>query len=156
MMKMFDLKRLVLLGAAAVLLPAASASADDKTNYITAREITAMVPCTATFANRLSEYSGSFTNADGKRFVLGDPRGECRFFLERMRLDVERGLVHGVRSETVRDGGRRKLHPRRRAGDARSRGVRETGRRQCRRPVRVPSRVPTATSRPWLRRPPLR
>jgi hypothetical protein len=69
-------KRLVMLGTAAGMFSAASASADDKTNYITAREITAMTPCTAMFAKRLSEYSGSFTNADRKRFVLGDARGE--------------------------------------------------------------------------------
>ena len=52
------------------------AHADDKTNFITAKEITAMAPCTATFAKRLSEFSGSFTNVDGKGFVLGSDRGE--------------------------------------------------------------------------------
>src|SRR5580765_2959375 len=55
MNKMF--KRLVLLGTAAGMFSAASVGADDKTNYITAREITAMTPCTATFAKRFSEYS---------------------------------------------------------------------------------------------------
>src|SRR5437899_6420533 len=68
--------KLVLLSTAAGMITSASASANEKTNYITSREITVMIPCTATFAKRLSEYSGSFTNADGKRFVLGDPRGE--------------------------------------------------------------------------------
>ncbi len=71
----FRLTRLALLGAI-VFLCTAAAHADDQTNYITAREITAMAPGTATFAKRLSEYSGSFTNADGKSFVLGSNRGE--------------------------------------------------------------------------------
>ena len=72
------LTRLAWLGIIAGLLAAASANADDQTNlsYITTKQITAMAPCTATFAKRLSEYSGSFTNADGKRFTLGDARGE--------------------------------------------------------------------------------
>jgi hypothetical protein len=46
--------------------------------YRTAKEITAMPPRTATFAKRLSEYSGSFTDANGKGFVVGDIRGEQR------------------------------------------------------------------------------
>ena len=72
---MFDLVGLALFGTAGVFL-AAPTPAAAQTNYMTAREITAMAPCTATFAKRLSEYSGSFTNAEGKRFVLGDSRGE--------------------------------------------------------------------------------
>src|ERR1043166_237251 len=35
-----------------------------------------MAPCHVTFSKRLSEYSGLFTNANGKAFVLGDIRGE--------------------------------------------------------------------------------
>src|ERR1041385_4970007 len=67
-------KRLALI--ASIGLFVAAARADDKTNYITAREITAMAPVTATFAKRLSEFSGSFTNAEGRSFILGDIRGE--------------------------------------------------------------------------------
>lgn len=48
----------------------------DGLTYRTAKEITAMTPCTVTFAKRLSEFSGSFTNANGTAFVLGDIRGE--------------------------------------------------------------------------------
>ena len=45
-----------------------------------------------------------------------------------MRLDVERDLVHGWRSEAVRDGGRTgKLHPRRHVRDDRYRGHAKRG-----------------------------
>ncbi len=64
------------LAFVAGLFVAVSAHADDKINYITVKEITAMPPCTVMFAKRLSEFSGSFTNASGKAFVLGDIRGE--------------------------------------------------------------------------------
>ena len=72
----FDRTKLALLATSAGILAAASAHADDKTNYITVKEITAMPPRTVTFAKRLSEFSGFFTNATGKAFVLGDIRGE--------------------------------------------------------------------------------
>jgi hypothetical protein len=57
---------------------AATAKADRKTlgTYVTVKEVEAMPPCTATFAKRLSGYSGSFTDQDGNEFVLGDIRGE--------------------------------------------------------------------------------
>src|ERR1043165_694909 len=54
----------------------ASTNAGDKTRYSTSAEIAAMVPRTAMFVKRLSEFSGSFTTADGRGFVLGDPVGE--------------------------------------------------------------------------------
>ena len=72
----FDLTKLAFLATIAGIFAAASAHADDKTNYITVKEITAMPPCTVTFAKRLSEFSGFFTNANGKAIVLGDIRGE--------------------------------------------------------------------------------
>src|SRR5258705_11780583 len=71
-----DLTKLAFLATIAGIFAAASVHADDKTNYITVKEITAMPPCTVTVAKRLSEFSGSFTNANGKAFVLGDIRGE--------------------------------------------------------------------------------
>jgi hypothetical protein len=73
----FDRIKLAFLGAIVCISAAASANAQGQTNlsYVTAKEITAMAPCTAIFAKRLSEYSGSFTNAEGKRFVLGDEHG---------------------------------------------------------------------------------
>jgi hypothetical protein len=55
---------------------AASTNANDKTRYVTSAEIAAMAPRTAMFVKRLSEFSGSFTTADGKSFVLGDAAGE--------------------------------------------------------------------------------
>src|ERR1041385_8045945 len=73
---MKQLTKLAFLATLAGIFAAASARADDKTNYITVKEITAMPPCTVTFAKRLSEFSGFFTNANGKAFVLGDIRGE--------------------------------------------------------------------------------
>jgi hypothetical protein len=75
MKKLFDIARLSFFSAIAVVFLAASAGAADKTNYITAPEITSMAPCTATFARRLSEFSGFFTNAEGKAFILGDIAG---------------------------------------------------------------------------------
>jgi hypothetical protein len=54
---------------------AAAAHGADKTNFITLKEIGAMSPRTVTFAQRLDEFSGSFTNAAGA-FVLGDIRGD--------------------------------------------------------------------------------
>ena len=57
-------------------LSATPAHADDKTNYFTVKEIMAMPSCTVTFAKRTSEFSGAFTNADGRAFVLGDIRSE--------------------------------------------------------------------------------
>src|SRR6185436_20667287 len=71
-----NLTKLAFLAIVACIFEAASAHAGDKTNYITAKEITAMAPCTVTFAKRLSEFSAFFTNAIGKAFVLGDIRGE--------------------------------------------------------------------------------
>ena len=71
-----DLTKLAFLATIAGIFTAAAAHADDKTNYITVKEIRAMAPCTVTFAKRLSEFSGFFTNATGKAFVLGDIRGE--------------------------------------------------------------------------------
>ncbi len=68
--------KLAALALLAGLFAAAPARAEDKTSYVTAREITAMAPCTVTFAKRLSEFSGRFTNATGRAFVLGDIRGE--------------------------------------------------------------------------------
>jgi hypothetical protein len=44
--------------------------------YVTTQEIKEIAPCTATLSKRISEYSCAFTTADGKAFVLGDPRGE--------------------------------------------------------------------------------
>ena len=76
MKNILDLAKLAFLAAIAGIFGATSAHADDKTNYVTVKEITAMPPCTATFAKRLSEFSGFFTNANGKAFVLGDIRGE--------------------------------------------------------------------------------
>ena len=61
---------------ASIALFVAAARADGKTNYITVKEVTAMAPVTATFAKRLSSVSGSFTNAEGRSFILGDIRGE--------------------------------------------------------------------------------
>jgi hypothetical protein len=72
----FDLTKLAFLAIIAGIFAASSVHADDKTNYITVKEITAMPPCTVTFAKRLSEFSGFFTNASGRAFVLGDIRGE--------------------------------------------------------------------------------
>jgi len=62
----------------ACIFAAASTNAADKTNpsYITAKEITAMTPCTGKLAKRLSEFSCSFTTVDGSGFVLGDATGE--------------------------------------------------------------------------------
>jgi hypothetical protein len=62
----------------ATMPAAAAARTDDKATpqYVTTEQVKAMPPCTATFARRLSDYSGSFTTADGKQFVLGDIRGE--------------------------------------------------------------------------------
>src|SRR5438034_2750526 len=71
-----DLTKLAFLATIAGIFASASVHADDKTNYITAKEITAMPPCTVTFAKRLSEFSGSFTNTNGPAFFLGDIRGE--------------------------------------------------------------------------------
>jgi hypothetical protein len=71
-----DLTKLAFLATIAGIFAAASTHADDKTNYITAKEITAMPPCTVTFAKRLSEFSGFFTSANGRTFVLGNIRGE--------------------------------------------------------------------------------
>ncbi len=55
----------------------ASAAADEKSipTYVTSKEIEAVPPCTGTFS-RISEYAGSFTTAEGKRFILGSPTGE--------------------------------------------------------------------------------
>ncbi len=60
------------------ILVAVAASADDKAipSYVTTKEITAMAPRTGTLAKRISEYSCSFTTADGKEFILGSPTGE--------------------------------------------------------------------------------
>ncbi len=60
------------------IFAAASTEAADKSNpsYITAKEITAMTPCTGKLAKRLSEFSCSFTTVDGKEFILGDATGE--------------------------------------------------------------------------------
>ena len=71
-----DLTKLAVLATLAGIFAAASAHADDKTNYITVKEITAMPPCTVTFAKRLSGFSGFFTNATGKAFVLGENGGD--------------------------------------------------------------------------------
>jgi hypothetical protein len=75
-MKCAERTKLALLATIAGILAAASAHADDKTNYITVKEITAMPACTVTFAKRLSGFSGSFTNANGRAFVLGDNGGD--------------------------------------------------------------------------------
>jgi hypothetical protein len=72
----FDPIKLAFVASIGSIFVCASAQAEDKTNYITVKEITAMAQCTATFAKRLSEFSGFFTNANGKAFVLGDIRGE--------------------------------------------------------------------------------
>jgi hypothetical protein len=76
MKRMLDLVRSEFLGVTVGVFLVASAGAADKANYITAREIMAMAPCTATFAKRVSEYSGAFTNAEGKTIILGDIRGD--------------------------------------------------------------------------------
>lgn len=71
-----DRSRLAFFAAVLCVFVAATAKADDKTNYLTVKDIKAMTPRTVTFAKRLSEYSGFFTNADGTSFVVGDMRGE--------------------------------------------------------------------------------
>ena len=76
MKKTLGLTKLVLLVIIAGILAARAGPADDRTNYVTVKEIVAMPPCTVTFAKRLSEFSGFFTNATGRSFVLGDIRGE--------------------------------------------------------------------------------
>src|SRR4051812_22947301 len=57
---------------------AAAARTEHKTlgTYVTVKEVEAMPPRTATFARRLSEFSGSFTDQDGNEFIVGDIRGE--------------------------------------------------------------------------------
>src|SRR5438045_4178728 len=70
------LAELGIIGVALGIL-AASGWAEDKTNlHATARSLMNMPPCSATFAKRLSEYSGAFTNTNGMAFVLGDATGE--------------------------------------------------------------------------------
>src|SRR5262245_14494873 len=76
MKQTLSVTRLAFLVFIVGILAAASVNADDKTNFITTREIAAMTPRTATFAKRLSGYAGWFTNAAGKSFILGDERGE--------------------------------------------------------------------------------
>ena len=41
-------------------------------NYVTAKEIAAMAPCSATIASR-TPCSGHFVTTDGKWFGIGDP-----------------------------------------------------------------------------------
>jgi hypothetical protein len=59
------------------IFAAASVNAGDKSvpSYITGREIMALAPCTGTFV-KTSEFSGTFTTVEGKKFVLGSPAGE--------------------------------------------------------------------------------
>jgi hypothetical protein len=57
--------------------PVASASADEKAlpRYITSAEVAKMPACSAKFTKTM-EYGGEFATAEGKRFVIGDIRGE--------------------------------------------------------------------------------
>ncbi len=56
--------------------PPASGTVVEQATYATAKEVTAMTPRTAKFTKILSEYSGSFTMADGRTFILGDQVGD--------------------------------------------------------------------------------